>query len=92
MVIRFGHDFSFLDSLSLSGFSVLGFKHCFCSQFNENYHFGYFGGGDIVFPEKPKRERVQKKSVVGRANYVNEDMEMGCSGTYGSQEEEEQQL
>ena len=30
-------------------------------------------------------------SVVGRANYVNEDMEMGCFGTYGSQEEEQQQ-
>ncbi|CBI19860.3 unnamed protein product, partial [Vitis vinifera] len=49
-------------------------------------------GGDAVFPEKPKKERVKKLSVVGRANSVNEDVEMGCSGTYGSEEEEEQQL
>ena len=31
-------------------------------------------------------------SVVGRANFVNEDVEIGCSGTYGSKEEEEHQL
>ena len=35
---------------------------------------------------------VKKLSVVGRANSVNEDVEMGCSGTYGSKEEEEHQL
>ena len=29
LVIRFGHYFSFSDFLSLSGFSVLVFKHCF---------------------------------------------------------------
>ena len=47
-------------------------------------------GGDAVFPEKPKKERVKKLSVVGRASSVNEDVEMGCSGTCGSEEDEEQ--
>ena len=86
----------FLGCFFISAFSFFFFLKVFHFHRHLKWFVGLDGcegrGGDAVFPEKPKKERVKKLSVVGRANSVNEDVEMGCSGTYGSEEEEEQQL
>ena len=50
----------------------------------------------MLFSQRNQRKKCKKikikLSVVGRANSVNENVEMGCSRTYGSEKKEEQQL
>ncbi|KAA8528745.1 hypothetical protein F0562_036100 [Nyssa sinensis] len=45
------------------------------------------GGGDVVFSEKSKKERLRRLSIVGRVSTSNADSEMGCVGSDGEEDE-----